>query len=292
MQTRKVRCGVLCNLFAQFTREKQFLNNVSPRTIKFYKDCLAAWKRTVGDNLPDKQNIKEFVMRLQEEGIKVVTINIYIRGINSFLTWLLENEHIPEKLRIKQLKEPEKVLKVFSDEQLKALLSFRPRNYYEQRLYALITLIIDTGIRIDEALSLKRENVLLEDLLIKVCGKGNKERYVPISIECRKVLFRFLGKHNFDLVFPTKSGTKIAQCNAFRDFNELCDELGINGVRTSWHTLRHGYALNHIREGGDVFSLQRILGHSDLSVTKRYVGLTENDLKLIHKKVSILGRLK
>jgi integrase/recombinase XerD len=133
---------------------------------------------------------------------------------------------------------------------------------------------------------------LLEDLLIKVQGKGSKERYVPISIECRKVLFKFLNKHSFDFVFPTKQGGKIFQCNAFRDFNALCRELGINGVRTSWHTLRHGYALNHIREGGDVFSLQRILGHSDLNVTKRYVGLTENDLKLIHKRTSILGRLK
>jgi hypothetical protein len=73
MQTGKVRCSVVDNLFAQFTREKHFLNNVSPRTIKFYKDCLAAWKRTVGDSVPDKQNIKEFVMKLQEEGIKVVT---------------------------------------------------------------------------------------------------------------------------------------------------------------------------------------------------------------------------
>jgi hypothetical protein len=92
MQTKKVRCSVVDNLFVQFTREKQFLNNVSPRTIKFYKDCLAAWKRTVGDSVPDKQNIKEFVIKLQEEGIKVVTVNIYIRGINSFLTWLLVNE--------------------------------------------------------------------------------------------------------------------------------------------------------------------------------------------------------
>jgi len=205
---------------------------------------------------------------------------------------MLENEYIPEKLRIKPLKEPEKIVKTFSDEQLKLLLSWEPKNFYERRLYALIVLLIDTGIRIDEALTLTKENVLLEDYLLRVRGKGNKEWYVPISMECRKVLFRFMNLHPHPLVFATRQGSKIKHCNIFRYFKDHCKRLGITGVRTSFHTLRHGYALNHIREGGDVFSLQRILGHTDLSVTKRYVGLTEGDLKMIHKKVSILGRLK
>lgn len=156
----------------------------------------------------------------------------------------------------------------------------------------MIILIIDTGIRIDEALTLIRENVLFEDLLIRVTGKGNKERYVPISIECRKVLLKFLDKHPHRLVFATMAGNKLQYFNTLRYFKNHCKRLGITGVRLSWHTLRRGYALNHVREGGDVFSLQRILGHSDLSVTKRYVGLTQEDLKLVHKKTSVLGRLK
>jgi site-specific recombinase XerD len=279
-------------LFSQFIREKQFLSNVSPRTVKSFKDCQRAYYRTVGDELPNKQNIKEYVIKLQESGIAVTTVNFYIRTLNSFLSWLFENEMIPERLRNKTLREPEKILKTFNDEQLKTLLSFRAKSYYEQRLYALIVLIMDTGIRIDEALTLTRENVLLEDLLIRVRGKGNKERYVPLSIECRKVLFRFLDKHPHMLVFATRSGGKLQYFNTLRYLKNHCRRLGINGVRISWHTLRHGYALNHIREGGDVFSLQRILGHSDLNVTRRYVGLTENDLKLVHKKTSILGRLK
>ncbi|HKQ05966.1 MAG TPA: tyrosine-type recombinase/integrase [Blastocatellia bacterium] len=177
-------------LFSQFVREKVFLKNISPATVKAFKDCERAYKRTVGDELLTKQNLKEFVIQLQESGIAVTSVNYYIRSLNSFLSWMLENEYLPERLRIKPLKEPEKTLKTFSDEQLKLLLSWKPKDFYGRRLYALIVLLIDTGIRIDEALTLTKENVLLEDYLIRVRGKGNKERYVPISIECRKVVFR------------------------------------------------------------------------------------------------------
>ncbi len=279
-------------LFSQFKREKTYLGNVSPRTIKAYLDCERAYKRTVGDEIPNKLNIKEFVIRLQESGIAVSTVNFYIRSLNSFLSWLFENEMTPEHLRIKPLKEPEKTLKTFSDEQLRVLLSWRPKTFYEQRLHTMIVLAIDTGARIDEILTLTKENVMIEDLLIRVVGKGNKERYIPISVECRKVLVKFMDKHPHKLVFATMAGNKLQYWNTLRYFKSHCKRLKITGVRASWHTLRHGYALNHVREGGDVFSLQRILGHSDLSVTKRYVGLTQDDLKLVHKKTSILSRLK
>jgi integrase/recombinase XerD len=277
-------------LFELFLREKHFLSNVSARTIKYFKWCYSSFKKSNPDL--NKQSLNVWVISLRESGITISTINSYIRGINSFLSWMHQNEHIKEPLKIKLLKEPQKTLKVFSDQQLKALLSYRPKKYSEHRLYALLCLIIDTGIRIEEGLTLTRNRIDLDNLLVTVRGKGNKERIVPISMECRKQLFRFLKMHNFDLVFPTRTGGRMTYRNSVRDFKNLCSNLGINGIRTSWHTLRHGFALNHVRQGGDVFSLQRMLGHSSLEVTKRYVNLTEDDLKLVHKKTSILSRLK
>jgi len=236
--------------------------------------------------------LKEFVIKLLESGISPATVNSYIRGFNSYLTWLHENGKIDSRLRIKKIKEPERVLKTFSDEQLKLLLSWKPRKFCEWRLYALLCLVIDTGCRIDEVLNLKRREVDFENLFFTVTGKGKKDRVVPFSFELRKTLYHFLKRHDFDWIFCTRHGGRLSYFNTLRDFKRLCEKLGINGVRCSWHTLRHGYALNHIRQGGDVFSLQRILGHSDLSVTRKYVGLTENDLKLVHQRTSILSRLK
>ena len=279
-------------VFLQFVREKQFLDNVSERTLKAFRDCYSAWKRTVGEQLPTKDNIKEFVIGLRQSGIAITTTNYYIREMNSFLTWLYANEHIPEKIRIKKLKEPQKVLKVFSDEQLKRLLSFKPKTFFEHRLYALVCLVVDTGVRIEEALTLKRQELDLDNLLVTVTGKGDKQRIVPMSIELRKALFKFLRMHNFEWVFPTRHGDRLTYRNSVRDFKALCGRLGINGVRTSWHTLRHGFALNYVRQGGSLFHLQKAMGHSTLQMTRRYCELTEDDLKLMHKKTSILGRLR
>jgi len=84
---------------------------------------------------------------------------------------------------MKLMKEPEKRLKVFSDAQLKAILRYRPKRFYEHRLYTLLCLIIDTGMRIDEALTLTRDKLDLDNLLVTVRGKGDKERIIPISLE-------------------------------------------------------------------------------------------------------------
>ena len=278
-------------LFESFLREKEFLVNVSPRTLKYYRWTLEIWKKRIGQ-MPTKANLKEFVIQLQQSGISTSTTNSYIRGMNSFFTWLYENEHTPEKLRIKPLKEPQKVLKVFSDEQIKRLLSYKAKTFAQHRFYSLLCFVLDTGVRIDEALSLERSKLDMENLLVTVRGKGNKERTIPINLECRKLLFKFLKRHQFDLVFPTREGSKVSYRNALDQFKDTCKALHITGVRTSWHTLRHHYALNHIRQGGDVFSSQRMLGHTSLEVTRIYVNLGTEDLSLIHRKTSILSRLR
>ncbi len=115
-------------LFAEFCREKEYLSNLSPRTIRYFKWTFDVWKKRIGV-MPDKQNIKEFVIQLQQSGISVATTNSYIRGMNSFFTWLAENEHTPEKLRMKPLKAPRTVVKTFSDWQLGRLLSYKPKTF-------------------------------------------------------------------------------------------------------------------------------------------------------------------
>jgi hypothetical protein len=115
-------------LFDDFVREKTYLKNVSPLTVRFYRDCKAAWDRTIG-GLPTEENLKLFVIKLRESGISPATVNKYVRGFNSYLTWLHENHKIFEQLRIKQIKEPQRVIKTFSDLQLKALLSWKPHTF-------------------------------------------------------------------------------------------------------------------------------------------------------------------
>jgi integrase/recombinase XerD len=110
-------------------------------------------------------------------------------------------------------------------------------------------------------------------------------RTVPISLELRRVLFRWLAKQSCDLVFGTRKGT--TERNALRDFNRMGSAAGVR-VRFSFHTMRHTFAVNYIRNGGDVFRLQRVLGHATLDMTRRYVNLQTSDLQAVHDRLSLL----
>lgn len=141
----------------------------------------------------------------------------------------------------------------------------------------------------------------MDNLLLRVHGKGRKDRVIPMSFEMRRVFWKWMrgvdrdkGKNDLprptsDLVFPTSSGIKLTYRNALRDFKNLGRRLHISGVRFSFHTLRHTFAVNYIRNGGDVFRLQRMLGHSTLEMTPRYVNLQTSDLQAVHEKLSSLA---
>lgn len=283
----------LNKLFDQFVREKKYLLNVTQKTETFYRMSWRAFTRCVGvPETLDRFILNEFVIKLRETGIKAKSCNTYICAINTFLSWLWENQHISERLKIKSLKEEQKVIEVFTDAELQAFINWKPKTWTDWRLYALLMTLIDTGARIDiELLRLKREDVDLENLLIKLDGKGGKQRYVPISLELRKVLHKWLDKHNkkFDLVFPTRDGGKQIYRNCLKQFAVLLGKLGIKG---GFHKFRHTFATQYLRNGGSELYLQRALGHSSLAMTRRYAQINEEDLKRVHLKNSLLSRLK
>lgn len=280
---------MLTTLFEQFLKEKQYLRGISPLTVKSYKQALDRLLKS-GATEVSKASLNQFVVYMRELGLATTTCNISIRSINAFCTWLYENNHIPENLKLKQVKEPKRVYQGYTDEEIKKVLSFKPEDVYDWRLYALACLLIDTGIRIEEALTLKRHNIDFNNLLITVRGKGNKDRVVPISFELRKVLFNLLKASPHEAVFAARSGNRLSYRNILREWEAFCHKLDI--PYRPFHQLRHNFALSFIREGGDVFTLRRLLGHSSIQTTSIYVNLQTEDLKRAHAKTSILGRLK
>lgn len=276
--------------YSQFLREKQFLCNFSPRTIKLFRWVFNRWDALIGD-FPTKQNVKDWVIKLNESGIQPITINTYGRAFNSFLTWLYTEGHTPERLRVSKVKEGQKPPKTYTEDTLKRFLAFRPTTFEGHRFYTMICLAVDTGCRVDELLSLRRERIDLENLLITVVGKGNKERTVPISLECRKVLYKFLRLHSFDLAFPTRQGGKLSYRVALDQLKGTAKKLGING-KVGFHMFRHSFATSYLRDGGNLIYLQRLLGHSDIQTTKVYIANQTEDLVLMHKKTSLLSKLK
>lgn len=277
-------------LFLCFIKEVRFIRNLTPKTISTYQQSWKVYRR-YSDEINQHQ-LNQFVVGMREAGLSPAACNTHVRSVNSFLSWLHENGHICERLHVKLLRVERKVFRTFSDEQIRALVFHKPKSFGEHRLVTLISLLTDTGIRITEALSLKRDKVDFENLLISVKGKGQKDRLVPISIEMRKRLWTFLKKHPHQLVFSSRDGARLLYDNLRRDLNNLCQTLGIEGFDGAFHAFRRKFARSYIRHGGNPFDLQQAMGHSNLGTTKSYVDAEIGELVEAHNKTSLLNRLR
>ena len=274
-------------LIEQFIRERMYFKNVNSKTVAWYRQSFHAFEGAIDTRAAIGQRIGQ----LRERGVSAASVNTYLRVVNAFHSWAKAEGHVTgERVHIPRLKEEQKVLETLTPEHIQRIVSFRPKKVSERRVHVIVCVLLDTGLRINEAFLLTREDVDLENLLLRVNGKGSKQRIVPISMEGRKVLWKWLrDKEPYDLVFATRSGTLANYRNYLRDFKILGKKLQITGVRLSFHTLRHTFAVNYIRNGGDVFRLQRVLGHSTLEMTRRYVNLQTADLQSVHDKFSLLA---
>src|SRR5579863_5139653 len=192
--------------FDQFIRERQYLMNVSPHTVSWYRHAL---KWLPCEN-PNKDELFEMVMRMRERGLKPTGCNAAIRAINCYLKWSGSAHHV------KPLKEPQEPISVFSGSQVSLLLSFRPSGQQTQRTHVLTLLLLDTGIRISEALGIRKEDIDWDNLLLTIRGKGGKCRIIPFSHELRKRLFKFDGDRLFEM----------GRCIALRRVKLLCRKIG------------------------------------------------------------------
>jgi integrase/recombinase XerD len=270
---------------AEFITERRYLKNVSPKTILWYEQSF----RSFGGALDSKSAIVSRIAVLRQRGVSAISVNSWLRCINAYFRWL-HTEHGRELIRIPRLQEERKVLATLSPEQIKRLLQYRPKGKNRTKAHLTACVILDCGLRISEALSLTWEQVDLDNLCLKVKGKGSKERLVPVSLELRKMLFRWHQKQKEALVASTRNGTRVTTRNFQRDLKDLCARIGLTGVRTSPHTLRHTFAVSYLRNGGNLFYLSKILGHTSVKTTERYLqSLQIGDLQAVHDRLSVLS---
>jgi integrase/recombinase XerD len=237
------------------------------------------------------------VLRMREKGLKESGCNAVIRAVNSYLHW---NSRAERKCgpgcnhpRLPQLKEPQNILPTLTEVQVKLLVNWKPKpkNFYQRRLHLLALLLLDTGCRITEALSLRVCDIDMDNMLLTLDGKGHKQRLVPFSFPLRKAVHRFLadfGRKAESLLIATRRDTPVRRMTALRGIKLLCERLGFAPPRRTCHAFRHSFALFYLRRGGSVFHLQKVLGHSTLEMTRRYANLVTTDLQAVHERVSLL----
>ncbi len=273
------------NYLVQFITERRYMKNVSPKTIEWYENSFKAFEGA----LESKAAIIARITEIRQRGVSAISVNTYLRCVNAYLRWL-HTEHEQELVKIPRLKEDQKVIATLTNEQVKRLLGYKPKGRNQARAHLIACVVLDCGLRISEVLTLTWENVDLDSVCLKVKGKGSKERIVPISAELRKLLFRWQQRHKEPQLFCTRSGTRLTTRNAQRDFKLLFRAMGITGVRCSPHTLRHTFAVGYLRNGGNLFYLSRILGHTTVKTTERYLQNVQiDDLQAVHNRLSVLS---
>jgi integrase/recombinase XerD len=286
----------LDNFIERFTKERQYLKGVTPPTLAWYKYSLHAFGPVLQREYDTVQDLKAAVVqRIQElrgqgRGNKAVSINTYLRCFKAFLKWAYEENLLTEPLKLGWLKEEQNVLATLSESQARTLIAWKPAKINGVRLHLIVCLLLDTGLRVSEALSLTIDDIDFENLVLKIQGKGMKQRLVPFSEELRRLLWRYT-RDKDSLIFRTRNLTRLSPRDVLRDMKMLGKALSIEGIRMSPHTLRHTFAVSYLRAGGNLFYLSRILGHTSIETTQRYLkSLGIADLQAVHSKLSLLSR--
>ena len=244
-----------------------------------------------------KEDIQEY-LRKSNKASK--TKARYLTTINHFYQYLCDNNMIKVNPcdGIKMPKLEKKLPEYLTVEEVDKLLDIRVSTAYDLRNKAMLEVLYATGMRISELCNLTMSNLFLEDGLVKVMGKGSKERLVPINdvaIDALKEYLRFarndlLGTKTCEYVFVSSRHTKITRQAFFKYIKKLCVEKGIM-KNISPHMLRHSFATHLLSNGADLRVVQELLGHSDISTTQIYTHLSNEKLEqeyehhpLMHEK--------
>ena len=292
----------------------------SPKSISWYKSNLTRFADFASNGaeatLPELNlhTARAFVASLQEkkvkyddnplrpqenQGLSPSTIHGYVRTLKTFGSWLVEEGFSgtnPYK-RLKAPKVPQTMIEVLSEGELGQLLkAINPTCFLGSRLYVIVLLLLDTGIRASELCGLTLENTFVNDGYIKVFGKGGKERIVPFGNTTKKALIRYL--HTFrpepeddwvgNLVLST-TGRALTTTGLYKAIERLGKRAGVPRVHP--HLFRHTFAVRYLMNGGDLMTLKLMLGHSTLEVTQMYLHLAQSHIEVQHHKFSPVDRL-
>lgn len=238
------------------------------------------------------KNLREFLAWLNELGAEASTQARVISGIKSFFWYLAEEEIIstnPSEL-LETPKKTRKLPDTLSVHEINLLVAAIDASRPEgMRNKAIIETLYSCGLRVSELTELKISNLFEETGFIKIVGKGNKERIVPIGATALKLIKIYINevrvhhtvkKGSEDFIFLNRFGAKLSRIAIFNLIKSLAVAAGINKV-ISPHTLRHSFATHLIEGGADLRAIQEMLGHASITTTEIYMHLDRDYLKTV-----------
>ncbi|MDP8234653.1 MAG: tyrosine recombinase XerC [Candidatus Saelkia tenebricola] len=279
----------------KFLRYLKIEKEVSFYTIKSYTEDLIIFQEFLGTKDIKSVNhldLRRFIAYLRTRSDSKRTISRRLSCLRSFFKFLMREGYIKKNpcLSISGVKLDKPLPKFLSYSEVSQLLDISPKpNYFSLRDQAIMETMYSTGIRVSELVNLNFQDLDFISQLVKVYGKGKKERILPIGgkalravkiyLEIRKTL----GYGNKSALFLNKFGSRITERSINRIIKKHALIAGLK-IDVSPHTLRHSFATHLLDRGADLRSVQELLGHASLSTTQIYTHLTLEGLKRIYEK--------
>ena len=273
----------------------------SPNTINAYQRDLNDFKNFIKSNF-DNINIEDsnysiirsWIVELVNNGNSNRTVNRKISSLKSFFKFLIKTDSIKsspleEHMPLKQKK---KIQVPFSKEEITSLLDsdYFPNTYRGLLQKTVISFFYFTGVRRIELIELKESNLDLKSQTVKVLGKRNKERLIPLLPKISILLHEYITERNniisnfnHDLVFLSKKGDKLSEKFVYRTVSDYF-KLVSSKTKKAPHVLRHSFATHLINEGADINSVKELLGHASLSATQIYTHTSMEKIKEVFQK--------
>ncbi len=292
----------------------------SPKTIKGYRELLLSFCQYIKEHTSDTaishftiDIVREYIIYLQTKpkfqghpfilprgnGLSVESIRDHVRTLKAFSTWLYVEGYTKENrlVNLKLPKPEELIIEPLTENEITITLdTIDQKTPVGRRNHTMVLLMFDTGLRAGGVASAELTNFKPTEGYLKVKGKGNKERIVPIGMEALTAVSEYinyvrskLAKPDCTRLFVSKDGGPITENTIKLFFSRHKKKTGINRLHA--HLCRHTFGINYLLNGGDIYSLKEILGHTTLEMVNRYLHFTKAQITARHREFSPMDRI-
>ena len=287
------------NLIEDFLRYLLIDKGYSKNTISSYRIDLERFNeyfKNKGINEIDNSDLKKYIKSLD---LNEKSISRTISSLKSFYKFLIIEKIVKNNptdgLYMPKVKKS--LPNIMSVEDVTKLLDIKLDDHFSYRNKAMLELMYATGLRVSELVELKLNDIDFSDDIIRIMGKGSKERIIPIGDIALEYLEEYINNHRSlmlkgnvcDYVFLNNHGKKMTRQGFFKIIKKIAKDVGINN-EISPHTLRHSFASHLLKYGADLRTIQELLGHSDISTTQVYTHIANEELRKNYDEYHPHGR--
>ena len=283
----------LTTYFKDFENFLKLERNLSVNTIKSYRSDLKKLEfylsKTSAKKLSfiDPDIVRGFLYE-QSKRVSAKTQGRIISTLKTFFNFLVLEKLINDS-PIENIDYPKidsKIPLVLSTDEIDKIISCAFSKKFGLRNQTIIEIMYSCGLRVSEVTEMKISNIFFDESLIKILGKGNKERFIPLSRTAKKLLYNYItynrknlsqDKQSIDIVFLNNRGKKLTRVMVYNIINDAALEAKIN-KKISPHTLRHSFATHLIENGASIISIQKMMGHENVVTTEKYLHVNKKHL--------------